>query len=77
MAMTAQRGKDNERIVYDPETLRGKPVIKGTRRSVELVLGHLAGNPDLDERFAADPRLTVDDVTAVLTYAHDAGRVAE
>lgn len=61
-----------DRIVQDPAILVGKPVIKGTRLSVELVLGHLAENPDLDELFAAYPRLSVDDVKAVLAYAHDA-----
>jgi len=33
------------------------------------VLGHLAGNPDLDDLFAAYPRLTVDDVKAVMAFA--------
>ena len=68
----ARRAPYTDRIVQDPEILVGKPVVKGTRLSVELILGHLAENPDLDELFAAYPRLTVEDVKAVLAYAHDA-----
>ncbi|MDQ3779994.1 MAG: DUF433 domain-containing protein [Chloroflexota bacterium] len=62
----------DDRIVEDPEIMVGKPVIKGTRIPVELVLGHLAANPNLDELFAAYPRLTVEDVKTVLAYAHEA-----
>lgn len=58
-----------DRIVQDPAILVGKPVIRGTRLSVELVLGQLAANPDLDELFAMYPRLTRADVQAVLAYA--------
>lgn len=58
-----------ERIVVDPNVLVGKPVVKGTRISVELVLDQLADNPDLGELFAAYPRLTVEDVKACLAYA--------
>lgn len=58
-----------DRIVVDPAILVGKPTIRGTRVSVELVLEHLAANPDLDELFAAFPHLTLDDVRACLAYA--------
>jgi len=44
-------------------------VVKGTRIAVEHVLEHLAQNPDLDELFAAYPRLTLEDVKACLAYA--------
>ena len=57
------------RIVRDPDLLGGKPVVRGTPIPVALVLGHLAGNPDLADLFAAYPRLTVDDVRAVLVFA--------
>jgi uncharacterized protein (DUF433 family) len=53
----------------------GKPVVKGTRVSVEQVLRHLADNPDMDDLFAAFPELTREDVQAVLAYAH--ARVAD
>ena len=58
-----------EHIVRDPNVLVGKPTVKGTRISVELVLHVLADDPNLDELFAAYPRLTIEDVRAVLAYA--------
>lgn len=61
-----------DRIVQDPEIMAGKPVIRGTRIPVELVLGHLAGNPDLGELFAAYPHLTIDDVRACFAFAKEA-----
>jgi uncharacterized protein (DUF433 family) len=58
-----------DRIVTDPAILAGKPVVRGTRIPVELVLKHLAQDPDLGELFAAYPRLTLEDVKACLAYA--------
>ena len=58
-----------ERITIDTEVMVGKPVIKGTRVPVELVLAKLAANPDLSEFFLDYPELTVDDVKACLAYA--------
>ena len=68
-----KRGENitNDRIVRDPAILLGKPVIKGTRIPVALVLAQLAANPNLDELFLDYPRLTVEDVRACLEYAHD------
>jgi uncharacterized protein (DUF433 family) len=61
-----------DRISVDPAVMVGKPVVRGTRVTVELVLGFLAANPDLDELFAAYPHLTIDDVKACLAYARAA-----
>jgi uncharacterized protein (DUF433 family) len=58
-----------DRITIDPNVMVGKPVIKGTRMPVDLVLAKLAKNPDLDELFVDYPELTVEDVKAVLAYA--------
>jgi uncharacterized protein (DUF433 family) len=58
-----------QRIIQDPQIMVGKPVIKGTRIPVEVVLGKLAENPDLEDLFAAYPRLTLEDVKACLAYA--------
>ena len=58
-----------DRIIQDPKILVGKPVVRGTRIPVELVLAKLARNPDLDELFADYPRLTREDVQACLEYA--------
>jgi uncharacterized protein (DUF433 family) len=56
-------------ITVDPRVMMGKPVIKGTRMPVELVLAKLAANPDLDELFTDYPELTVEQVKACLQYA--------
>lgn len=61
-----------DRITQDPRIMVGKPVVKGTRIPVELVLAHLEENPDLEDLFAAFPRLTRDDVQACLGYARAA-----
>ena len=47
-----------ERIVTDPRILAGKPVVKGTRIAVDLVLEELSHNPDIAELLAAHPDLT-------------------
>jgi uncharacterized protein (DUF433 family) len=60
-----------DRIIQDPEILAGKPVVKGTRIPVELVLEELAHNPDLNELFGAHPALTIEDVQACLAYARE------
>jgi uncharacterized protein (DUF433 family) len=60
-----------DRIVADPRILAGKPVIKGTRIAVDLVLEELSQNPDIHELLAAHPDLTRDDVQACLSYAKD------
>ena len=61
--------KHLDRIVTDPKILVGKPVVKGTRIAVELVLARLAENPDLDDLLAAYPRLKRRDVQACFAYA--------
>jgi uncharacterized protein (DUF433 family) len=60
-----------ERIVLDPAVLAGKPVIRGTRLSVEFVIGLLAdgwGEPDIIANY---PGLSHEDVLACLGYARD------
>jgi len=61
-----QKRRYADRIVQNPDILVGKPVIKGTRISVELVLAKLAANPDVSELIADYPRLTREDVQACL-----------
>jgi uncharacterized protein (DUF433 family) len=63
-----------DRIVQDPEILVGKPVVKGTRIPVELVLAKMAANPDIDALILDYPQLTVDDVRACLELASGAER---
>ena len=62
----------HDRITQDPAIMVGKPVVKGTRIPVEMVLNQLAYNPDLDELFAMYPELTREDVKACLAYAQAA-----
>ena len=60
-----------ERIVADSRILAGKPVVKGTRIAVDLVLEELSHNPDINELLAAHPDLSRTDVQACLAYAKD------
>jgi uncharacterized protein (DUF433 family) len=62
----------NDRITSNPAVIVGKPVVKGTRIPVELVVAHLANNPDLNDLFAVYPDLTIEDVKACLAYVHHA-----
>jgi uncharacterized protein (DUF433 family) len=58
-----------ERIEVDPKRLAGKPVIRGTRITVELVVGMLADGWDETRIIAEYPMLAPDDVRACLHYA--------
>ena len=58
-----------ERIVTNPDILVGKPSIKGTRLSVELILGWLAQGWSVDMLVENYPALTHDDVLAALAFA--------
>lgn len=67
--MITKQATFRKRIIVDPEILAGKPVIKGTRIPVDLVLKRLAHDLNVDTLLAAYPRLTQDDVKACLEYA--------
>ena len=60
-----------EHIVSDPEILRGKPRIKGTRIPVGLVLGHLAAGKTAADILAEFPDLTSEQIAACLDYARE------
>jgi uncharacterized protein (DUF433 family) len=60
-----------ERIVTDPDILVGKPVVKGTRLSVELILGWLAQGWTIDRVLENYPQLSQEDVLAALAFASD------
>ncbi len=62
---------DLDRIQTDPEIMRGKPVIKGTRITVELVLRRLADGVSVDELLEAYPHLERSDILAAFQYASD------
>lgn len=67
--MTGPKQHYRGRIVTDPRILGGKPIIKGTRIAVDLVLEELACNPDVGEVLAAHPGLSDADVRACIAYA--------
>ncbi|HEX4541999.1 MAG TPA: DUF433 domain-containing protein [Candidatus Acidoferrum sp.] len=58
-------------IVSEPEILRGKPRLKGTRIPVGLVLGYLAAGKSADEIIAEFPGLTREQIAACLDYARE------
>jgi uncharacterized protein (DUF433 family) len=58
-----------ERIVTNPKVMFGKPVIKGTRIPVDLILEKLALGETNEQLLGAYPRLTLDDIAACLFYA--------
>ena len=60
-----------ERIVIDPAIMFGKPVIRGTRITVEQILRKLAGGMTIDEIITDHPHLTPDDIYAAAAFAAD------
>jgi len=62
---------DHPRISLSPDVLAGKPVIFGTRLSVEFIIGLLAEGWGEDDILASYPNLSHDDVIACLAYARD------
>jgi uncharacterized protein (DUF433 family) len=58
-----------ERIVVDPKVLVGKPVIRGTRLSVEFILDLLANDWTIEQVLDEYPQLKREDIIAVLKYA--------
>ncbi len=63
-----------ELVVSDPAVMMGKPVIAGTRITVELILEKLAAGETVEEIVAAHPRLTLEAVRAALAFAAEALR---
>lgn len=58
-----------ERIDIDPQVMLGKPVIRGTRITVEILIEKLAAGNSIEEILDDYPRLTREDVLAALAYA--------
>jgi uncharacterized protein (DUF433 family) len=59
------------RISIDPAVMMGKPCIKGTRITVELILRKLGAGHSFADVLEAYPHLTEDDVRAALAFAAD------
>jgi len=60
-----------ERIILDPTILAGKPVIRGTRLSVEFIIGLMADGWNEADILRNYPGLTHEDVAACLAYARN------
>lgn len=58
-----------ERIIIDPEILCGKPVIKGTRIPVYIILNLLGAGKAVDDILTEYPALKKKDIYAALAYA--------
>ena len=63
--------KKHDRIEMNPEVMFGKPVIKGTRITVELILQKLAGGMSQDEILKDHPHLESEDIRAAQQFAAD------
>lgn len=64
----------NRFIISDPTVMMGKPVIAGTRITVELILEKLAAGETLEQILSAHPRLTMEAIQAALKFAAEALR---
>jgi uncharacterized protein (DUF433 family) len=60
-----------ERISIDPKVLVGKPVVKGTRLAVELVIDLLSKGWAQEQILDSYPNLTLEDIRACLAYASE------
>lgn len=61
-------------IQSDPSIMMGKPVITGTRITVELILEKLAAGETVEQILEAHPRLTREAIQAALAFAAEALR---
>ena len=60
-----------DRIEINPDVMLGKPVIKGTRIPLELIIRKLGEGAVLEDLLDAYPNLEKDDIQAALLYAAD------
>ena len=58
-------------IISDPAILAGKPVIKGTRISVELILEKLSEEESIEQIILSHPHLNKENILACLAFAKD------
>lgn len=61
-------------VISDPTVMMGKPVIKGTRITVELILEKLAAGETPEQVLEAHPRLPQEAIQAALAFASEALR---
>jgi uncharacterized protein (DUF433 family) len=65
------------RITSDPSVLVGKPIVKGTRISVDLILGWMANGWSVEDILESYPHITREDVQAALAFAAEMLREEE
>lgn len=58
-----------DRIVINPDSCNGRPIVRGTRITVQTVLEFLAAGDSVDDVLAEYPALSREDVKACLDYA--------
>ena len=63
--------KQHDRIESNPDVMDGKPVIRGTRITVEQILRKLGAGMTPEEILADHPRLTAHDIRAAEAFAAD------
>jgi uncharacterized protein (DUF433 family) len=63
---------DHRLIISDPAIMMGKPVVDGTRITVELILEKLAAGETVEQILSAHPRLTKEAIRAALAFAAEA-----
>ena len=59
-------------IISDPNIMMGKPVIKGTRITVEIILEKVANGESIDQILNEHPRLTKQGIQACFAFAAEA-----
>lgn len=63
------QGFEQQLIISDPSVMMGKPIVAGTRITVELILEKLAEGETTQEVLSAHPRLTQEAIQAALKFA--------
>lgn len=59
----------NDRIACNPDVMLGKPVIKGTRITLEILLKKLSEGTSMEELITAYPQLKKEDILAAISYS--------
>jgi uncharacterized protein (DUF433 family) len=66
-----ERPMTHDRIAMNPEVMGGKPVIRGTRIPVDMILRKLGAGMTVEEILADHPHLTMEDIRAAQAFAAD------
>jgi uncharacterized protein (DUF433 family) len=66
---------EHTKIISDPNIMMGKPIIVGTRITVEHILEQLAGGRTIQQILEAHPHITREDVQAAIIYAAESVRI--